>query len=141
MSSSQDGHVGVVLVTQLVQLFVTPWTVAYHVPLSMGFPGQEYWSGLQFSLPWNLPDPGIEPWSPTLQADSLPSKVPGKLPLLSVNPNQGFPLGLGLRSSVTPYNGLKGAQAGRRMHLGSSGDIILSPTTVRNREVLLFLFY
>ena len=115
--------------------------MARQAPLSMGFPGQEYWSGLQFSLPWNLPDPGIEPWSPTVQADSLPSKVPGKLPLLSVNPNQGFPLGLGLRSSVTPYNGLKGAQAGRRMHLGSSGDIILSPTTVRNREVLLFLFY
>ena len=107
----------------------------------MGFPGQEYWSGLQFPLPWDLPDPGIEPWSPTLQADSLLSKAPGKLPLLSVNPNQSLPLGLGLRSSVTPCNGLKGTQAGRRMHLGLYGDIILSPTTVRNREFPLFLFY
>ena len=78
MSSSQDGHVGVVLVTQLVQLFVTPWTVAYHVPLSMGFPGQEYWSGLPFPSPGDLPDPGIEPRSPVLQMDSLPSEPPGK---------------------------------------------------------------
>ena len=78
MSSSQDGHVGVVLVTQLVQLFVTPWTVAYHVPLSMGFPGQEYWSGLPFPSPGDLPDPGIEPRSPVLQADSLPAEPPGK---------------------------------------------------------------
>ena len=77
MSSSQDGHVGVVLVTQLVQLFVTPWTVAYHVPLSMGFPGQEYWSGLPFPSPGDLPDPGIEPRSPVLQMDSLPSEPPG----------------------------------------------------------------
>ena len=48
-----------------VQLFATPSTVAYHAPLSMGFSKQEYWSGLPFPSPEDLPDPGIEPGSPT----------------------------------------------------------------------------
>ena len=52
----------------------TPWTVACQASLSMGFSRQEYWSGLPFSLPGHLPDPGIEPRSPALQADSLPSE-------------------------------------------------------------------
>ena len=43
-----------------VGLFVTPWTVALQAPLSMGFPKQEYWSGLQFPSPEDLPDPGIK---------------------------------------------------------------------------------
>ena len=47
-------------------------------PLSMGLPRQEYWSGLPFPSPGNLPKPGIEPWSPELQADSLPSEPPVK---------------------------------------------------------------
>ena len=46
-----------------VRLFATPWTVAYHVPLTMGFSRQEYWSGLPFPSP-DLPDPGIKPGSP-----------------------------------------------------------------------------
>ena len=49
-----------------VQLFVTPWTVAYQPPPSMGFSRQEYWSGLPFPSPGDLPDPGIEPGSPAL---------------------------------------------------------------------------
>ena len=49
-----------------VLLFVTPWTVAHQVPLSMGFPKQEYWSGLTFPPPGDIPDPGIEPTSPEL---------------------------------------------------------------------------
>ena len=61
-----------------VQLFMTPWTVAYQAPLSMGFFRQGYWSGLPFPSPGNLPDPGIEPGSPTLQADALQSEPPGK---------------------------------------------------------------
>ena len=61
-----------------VWLFATPWTVAYHAPQSMEFSRQEYWSGLPFSSPGDLPDPGIEPRSSTLQADALPSKPPGK---------------------------------------------------------------
>ena len=61
-----------------VQLFATPWTVAHQAPLSMGFSRQEYWSGLPFPSPGDLPNPGIEPMSPALQAASLPSKPPGK---------------------------------------------------------------
>ena len=57
-----------------VQLFATPWTVTYQAPLSMGFYRQEYWSGLPFPSPGDLPNPGIEPWSPALQADTLPSE-------------------------------------------------------------------
>ena len=59
-----------------VRLFATPWTVAYQAPLSMGFSRQECWSGLPFPSPGDLPDPGIEPGSPTLQADALPSEPP-----------------------------------------------------------------
>ena len=61
-----------------VRLFVTPWTVAYNLP-SMGFSRQECWSGLPFLSPGDLPDPGIKPGSPALQADGLPSEPPGKL--------------------------------------------------------------
>jgi len=50
---------------------VTPWSVALQAPLSMGFSRQEYWSGLPFPTPGDLHDPGIEPVSPALQADSL----------------------------------------------------------------------
>ena len=61
------------------RLFATLWTVAYQAPLSMGFSRQEYSSGLPFPSPGDLPDPGIEPRSPTLQADGLTSEPPGKL--------------------------------------------------------------
>ena len=54
-----------------VQLFVTLWPVAHQAPLSMGFSRQEYWSGLPCPPPGDLPDPGIKPGSPALQADSL----------------------------------------------------------------------
>ena len=57
-----------------VWLSAIPWTVARQDPLSMGFSKQEYWSG----LPGDLPNPEIEPWSPALQADSLPSEQLGK---------------------------------------------------------------
>ena len=56
----------------LVQPFENPWTVAFQAPLSMGFSKQEHCSGLLCPPPGNLPDPGIEPMSPALQADSLP---------------------------------------------------------------------
>ena len=61
-----------------VQLFATPWTVTYQAPWSMGFSRQEYWSGLPFLSPGDLPNPGIEPGSPALQTDALPSEPPGK---------------------------------------------------------------
>ena len=60
-----------------VWLFVTPWTITRQDPLSMGFSRQEYWSRLPFPSPGDLPDPGIKPGSPALQANSLPSEPPG----------------------------------------------------------------
>ena len=62
-----------------VRLFVTPCTVARQAPLSTGFSRQECWSGVPFPSPGDLPDPGIKPESPTLQAGSLPSDPPGGL--------------------------------------------------------------
>ena len=61
-----------------VRLFATPRTVAYQAPPSMGFSRQEHWSGLPFPSPADLPNPGIEPRSPALQTDALPSEPPGK---------------------------------------------------------------
>ena len=61
-----------------VRLFAAPWTIAFQAPLSMEFSRQEYWSGLPFLSPGGLPNPGIEPGSPVLQADALPSEPPGK---------------------------------------------------------------
>ena len=55
---------------------MTPWTVTHQAPLSMGFPRQEYWSGLPFPSPGDLPDPEIKPRSPALQAGSLQSESP-----------------------------------------------------------------
>ena len=55
-----------------------PWPVASQAPLSKGFPRLEYWSGLPFPSPGDLPDPGMEPVSPALQVDFLPSELPGK---------------------------------------------------------------
>ena len=71
-----------------VRLFVTPWTVAYQAPPSMGFSRQEYWSGLPFPSPGDLPDPGIEPRSPAFQADALTSEPPGKSPGQRSSDNQ-----------------------------------------------------
>ena len=62
----------------LAQLFVTPQTIAYQAHPSMEFSRQEHWSGLPFPSPGDLPNPGIEPRSPALQADALPSEPPGK---------------------------------------------------------------
>ena len=64
--------------TPNTRMLLTPWTAARQAPLSMGFSRQEYWSGLPCPPPGDLPDPGIEPRSPALQIDSLPSEPPGK---------------------------------------------------------------
>ena len=58
--------------------FATPWSVACQTPLSMGFPRQEYWSGLPFPLLGNLPNPGIEPMSPELAGGFFTAEAPGK---------------------------------------------------------------
>ena len=71
----------VLMVLRCVQLSATPWTVARQASLSMGFPREEYWNGLPWPPPGDLPDPGIEPASlsfPALQADSLPLSHPGR---------------------------------------------------------------
>ena len=62
---------------QADSLPLTLWTVAHQAPLSMGFSRQEYWNGLPFFSPGDLPNPGIEPRSPALQADSLPLSCQG----------------------------------------------------------------
>ena len=61
---------GLVIKSCLTLGTLTPWTVARQAPLSMGFPRQEFWSGLPFPSPGELPDPGIEPESPALQAEA-----------------------------------------------------------------------
>jgi len=68
-----------VSIVRPVQLFTTLWTVAHQTPLSMRFSREEYWSGLPCPSPGDLPNPGIEPRSPALQADSLPSELPQEL--------------------------------------------------------------
>ena len=67
-----------VLVAQACLTLMTPWIVAHQAPLTMEFSRQEYWSGLPFPSPGDLPNPGIESRSPALQADSLPSEPPRK---------------------------------------------------------------
>ena len=66
-----------------------PSTVARQAPLSVGFSRQEYWSRLPFPSPGDLPNPGIEPRSPALQTDSLPSELPGK-PRLGTQEKEGI---------------------------------------------------
>ena len=61
-----------------VQLFATPWTIAYQAPPSMGFSRQEYWSGLPFPSPGDVPNPRIELGSPAFQADALTSEPTGQ---------------------------------------------------------------
>ena len=73
-----DFHLQKVKVAQSCLTLCDPWTIAYQAPPSMGFSRQEYWSGMPFPSPGDLSDPGIEPRSPTLQADALTSEPPGK---------------------------------------------------------------
>ena len=75
---------GGVLVTQSCSTLATPWTIAFQASLSMGFPRQEYWSGLLFLAPRDFPDPGIEPASSALQEDSLLLSQKGRLHLISI---------------------------------------------------------
>ena len=76
----QEGrkHGGGGLVAKSCPTLVTPWTVARQAPLSLGFSRQEGWSGLLFSSPGDLPNTGIKPRSPALQAVSLPTELQGK---------------------------------------------------------------
>ena len=71
------------LIAKLCRNLATPWTVAWQAPLSMGFSRQEYWRGLPFPSPGDFPELRIKTWSPALQADSLPTQLPGKYSLLN----------------------------------------------------------
>ena len=74
-STSLGDHTWSALVVfSLSCVFVTPWTVAHQAPLSMGFSRQDYWSGSPFPPPGDISNSGMEPKSPALQADSLPSE-------------------------------------------------------------------
>ena len=66
-----------IMLVSHAQLFATLWTVALQAPLTMGFARQEYWSELPFPSAGDLPNPGIKPGFPALQADSLPAEPPG----------------------------------------------------------------
>ena len=70
------------LVAKSCLTLVTPWTVACQVPLSIGFSRQEYWNGLPFHPSRDLPDPGIEPVSPTLAGEFFTTEPPGKPPTM-----------------------------------------------------------
>ena len=87
-----------------VQLCMTPWTAAYQAPLSMGFSKQEYWSGLPFPSPGDLPDSGIEPRSPALQADTLLFEPPGKPSPLNLKPLHGKHHCHGKEACVTQWS-------------------------------------
>ena len=88
----------------------TPRPVACQAPLSMRFSRQEYWSGLPFPSPGDLPDPGIQPGPLALQADSLPSEPPGKpIYLLFIPQFLFFPLGMWTLVSRDPVGVKMGA--------------------------------
>ena len=83
---------------------MTPWTVACQAPQSIGFSRQEYWSGLPFPSPGDLPDPGIEPGTPALQADSLLSELRGKPIVLKLKVQLYFLL----KTKLNTINALSG---------------------------------
>ena len=74
-----------------VQLFATLWSIAHQAPLSIGFSRQEYWSGLPFPFPGDLPNPRIKPRSPALHADALTSEPPGKPQPLLIKSTHNVP--------------------------------------------------
>ena len=73
-----QGSSRVKVLLSLVRLFATPWTVAHQAPVFMVFPRQEYWSGLPFRSPGDLPNPGIKPTSPIMAGGFLTAEPPGK---------------------------------------------------------------
>ena len=109
-----------------VRLFATPWTC--QASLSMGFSRQEYWNGLPFPYPGDLPDPGIEPRSPAPQADSLPSELRGKCPWSTQKKRRGA--GTVAQKKIilhmSGYNPLVSLQANHQtLYSGSKGYITI----------------
>ena len=93
----------VVLVAMSCLTLVTPWPEAHQAPLSVGFSRQEYWSELPFPSPGDLPNPGIEPGSPALQVNSLPTGPPGQ-------PLRGFQFSRSVVSHSLRLHGLQHAR-------------------------------
>ena len=102
------------LVTKLYStLFRPPWSIALQVPLSMGFPRQEYWSGLPFPSPGDFPNAGIEPTSPALAGGFFTTELPGK-------PKKKYSLRGVTQHTFIPgmwYSKQDSASAGTRMNL------------------------
>ena len=111
-----------------VRLFATPWKVAYQPLLSIGFSRQAYWSGLPFPSPGDLPNPGIEPWSPALHTDALPLSHQGSpdtvleadkskrsSALSSKSPVYGFVGWLGIGFQSTDLNVSRAVEAPHRL--------------------------
>ena len=86
-----------------VRFFATPWTVAWHVPLSMEFSRQEYWTGLPFPTPEDLPDPEIEPTSLALAGGFFTTMPLGKPPCLGHANKQKQIIGVGGDSNILPW--------------------------------------
>ena len=103
-----------------VQLFATPWTVAYQAPPFMGFSRQECWSGLPFPSPGDLPNPGMEPRSPALQADSLPSELPmQETRIQSLGQENPLEKGMATHSSILAWRTPWTEESGRLQSMGS----------------------
>ena len=103
-----------------VQLFATPWTVAYQAPPSMGFSRQQCWSGLPFPSPGDLPNPGIEPGSPALQADTLPSEPPmQETRIQSLGQENPLEKGMAMHSSILAWRTPWTEESGRLQSMGS----------------------
>ena len=95
------------LVAQSCGLFAIPWTAAHQAPVSMRFSRQGYWSGLPLPSPEDLPNPGIQPRSTALQADSLLTELQGKHSTWN-SPGQNTGVGsLSLLQGIFPTQGLK----------------------------------
>ena len=92
-------------VSSVVSNSVTLWATAHQAPLSMGFSRQEYWVGLPCPPPGDLPNPGVEPGSPTLQADSLPSEPPGTIAQRWIQACPGHLTPLGSETASQPHPG------------------------------------
>ena len=95
------------LLTKLRLTLVTPWTVTCQAPLSLGFSRQEYWGGLPVPSPGDLPNPGIKPRSPALQADSLPTE------LLAIVNSMAMNIGVHISFQLRPMprTGISGSYA------------------------------
>ena len=95
------------LVAKSCRTLAILWTVAYQAPLSMGFSRQEHWGDLPFPPPGDLLDPGIKPGSPALQADSLPTELPGKPKVSCRNPGMSYTIRYWIYFFSTCFENLK----------------------------------